>query len=267
MPAVKKTSSKSVKSARSASSVKAVKKEVKPVAKAAVKKTEAKVAPVKKVEATLSVALFDQLGREKGLVKLPESVFGAKINNALMAQAVRVYLANQRMGSAKTKTRGQVDGSTRKIYQQKGTGRARHGGIRAPIFVGGGIAHGPRTKDFSLNLSAKMRKASVLSALSLIAKEGKVKVIAGFATLDGKTKPVAKAFLEMGLKKTLLVLPEHLEKVFRASRNIDRVTVRQASLLNTYDVLNSGTLVLMQEALPVLEKMLEKSLKEVKETK
>lgn len=246
MPAVKKTTT--------------VKKTV---AKAPAKKAEAKAPVAKKVEATLSVALFDVLGKEKGTVALPEAVFGGKINKALMAQAVRVYLANQRMGSAKTKTRGQVDGSTRKIYRQKGTGRARHGGIRAPIFVGGGIAHGPKVRDYALDLPTKMKKAAVVSALSAMAKEGNVKVIAGFATLDGKTSAVAKTLAGMGLtdKKTLLVMPELVEKVFRAARNIDRMVVENAKALNTYEVLNGGTIIVMQEALDALEKTFKKESK------
>lgn len=214
----------------------------------------------KKVEATLSVALFDAAGKEKGTVALPEVVFGGKINKALMAQAVRVYLANQRMGAAQTKTRGQVDGSTRKIYRQKGTGRARHGGIRAPIFVGGGIAHGPKQHDFSLDLPTKMKKAAVVSALSAVAKEGLVKVVAGFAAIEPKTKVAAAAFAGMGLsgKKALLVLPADNKQVYKAARNIDRMQVRVAGSLTTYDVLNAGTLVVMQEALETLEKQLSK---------
>jgi len=192
--------------------------------------------------ATLSVALYDNTGKAKGTVKLPAAVFGAKINKPLMAQAVRVYLANQRMGSASAKTRGEVVGSTRKIYRQKGTGRARHGGIRAPIFVGGGAAHGPKRRDYSLNLSSKMRKAALASALSAMAQEGKVNVIAAFKGM------------ELVGKKVLLVTPEKSEKVFKASRNIAKMKVSASSLITTYDVLNSGTLVVMEEALEAMKK-------------
>lgn len=231
---------------------------VKKVAVKKVAKTEIKVAPQKKMEATLSVALFDVKGIEKGTVKLPEAVFGAKINKPLMAQAVRVYLANQRMGSAVSKTRGEVDGSTRKIYRQKGTGKARHGGIRAPLFVGGGTAHGPKLKDYSLTLSTKMKKAAVLSALSTMAQMGHIYVVSGFAALEPKTKVASVAFSGMGLvgKKALLVMPEHNENVFRATRNMDRLNVVSANILNTYDILNAGMLVIMQEALSALEKQM-----------
>ena len=240
MPAAKKT-------------VKAAKPAVKKSAPKSVAK-EVKTAPkTEKVASLLSVALFDVTGKEKGTAKLPESVFGGKINAVLMAQAVRVYLANQRMGAAKTQTRGEVDGSTRKIYRQKGTGRARHGGIRAPIFVGGGVAHGPKVRDYSLDLPQKMKKAAVVSALSSMAKDGQVKVVAGFTTLE-KTKQAAGALSGMNVKKALVITAEHSEKTFKAVRNIARVAVRPAKLLTTYEVLNAGTVVVMQEALEALEK-------------
>lgn len=240
---------------------------VKPAAKTVEKKspkgtsyTVAAPATEKKVESTLTVSLFDNTGKEKGTVALPEIVFGGKINEPLMAQAVRVYLANQRMGSAVTKTRGEVDGSTRKIYRQKGTGRARHGGIRAPIFVGGGTAHGPKLRDYSLDLPSKMKKAAVISALSKMVKSNSVKVVAGLASLDAKTKNTAKMLGGMHLadSKVLLVMPEHNEKVFKAARNINKLLVRRVQLLTTYDILNAKIILVMQEALAVLEKVFAK---------
>lgn len=253
------------------SSKSVVKKVTKPVVKPIVKKAEKKESkPVQpkaektvKIAASLSVALYDATGKEKGTVKLPEAVFGAKINKPLMAQAVRVYLANQRMGAAVTKTRGEVTLTSAKWYRQKGTGRARHGAQSAPIFVGGGTAHGPKAKDYSLQLSQQMKRAATLSALSSLAKEGSVRVVAGLTSVEPKTKLAAKALIEMGLsgKKALLVMPEHMEKVFRAYRNIDRVVVARTSLLTTYDILNAGTLVVMQEALDVLEKQFKKESK------
>ena len=208
----------------------------------------------KKVTGSLTVEVFDVKGKAAGTFELPKEVFGAKINPVLMAQAVRVYLANQRLGSANTRSRGEVDGSTRKIYRQKGTGRARHGGIRAPIFVGGGVAHGPKVKDYELSLSKKMRKAAVLSALSQLAKDGKITVVSGWEKVEPKTKGVAAAFAGMGLaeKKALLVMPKHLENVFKAVRNINKAKVTAASQLTTYDILNAGTLVVMKEAVEVL---------------
>ncbi len=235
-----------------------IKKEVK--APKTVKKVEKKVVAKSTKETkmessvvtgSLTVAVYDVKGKETGTMELPEEVFGAKINSILMAQAVRVYLTNQRQGSANTQTRGEVDGSTRKIYRQKGTGRARHGGVRAPIFVGGGVAHGPKAKDYELSLSKKMKKAAVLSALSQMAKDGKIRVVAGWEAIEPKTKVAATAFAGMGLseKKALLVMPKHTENVFKAARNIEKVKVTAAALLTTYDILNAGTLVLMKETI------------------
>ncbi len=229
---------------------------------ASAKKTEtkrvvAKKAPkTEKVASSLTVRLFDQLGKEKGTVALPENVFGGKVNKALMAQAVRVYLANQRMGAAVTKTRSQVALTTAKWYRQKGTGRARHGAQSAPLFVGGGTAHGPKQRDYTLDLPTKMKHAAVVSALSAMAKEGNVKVVAGLTKIEPKTKNAAAAFAGMGLsgKKALLVMPDYLETVFRATRNINKTVVARVGMLSPYEILNAGTLVIMQEALPVLEK-------------
>src|SRR5579872_7102950 len=220
MPTVKKTTKKVVtKSAVKKTVVKSAVKRVAKTEKNEIKtikvpkvSKESKGPKVVKAQATLSVALFDVAGREKGTVKLPEGVFGGKINKPLMAQAVRVYLANQRMGAAVTQTRGQVDGSTRKIYRQKGTGRARHGGIRAPIFVGGGTAHGPKPQDHSLTMSKKMKRASLFSALTVKLKDNEITFAKGLDQLEAKTKVMAKALQSISSsKKILFVLPKTQE--------------------------------------------------------
>lgn len=241
---------------------KIVKKVAAPKAeKPAVKKTVAKekvaatVAAPKKVDG-LKVEVVDTTGKVVETMELPKEVFGAKINDVLMAQAVRVYLANQRLGTASTKTRGEVDGSTRKIYRQKGTGRARHGGVRAPIFVKGGVAHGPKPRDYSLALSKNMKKAALFSALSAKVKAGEVTVIAGFDKVE-KTQAAAKALEHTGYSKKakmLLVLPKHDEKVFKAVRNLAGMSVMSAQLLNTYAVLNAKQLVFMKEAVEAMTK-------------
>ena len=133
-----------------------------PVKTAAAPKTE-KVAPKAKT-AKFEVTAFDLSGKEVGSVALAESVFGGKVNKNLLAQAMRVYNANRQNHWGNTKTRGEVQGSTRKIFKQKGTGNARHGSLLAPIFVGGGIALGPRTRKTELDLPKKMKAAALLSA-------------------------------------------------------------------------------------------------------
>jgi len=224
-------------------------------------KAEATVATTpapKKATTSIKTEVFDLTGKVVETISLPEKLFGAKVNPKLMTQAVRVYLANQRKGTHSTKTRGEVAGSTRKIYRQKGTGRARHGGITAPLFVGGGVALGPKPRDYSMNLPQKMRRASLVSALTVKFQDGKVKVISGLENVEPKTKVFIEALSKLSLndekKKILLVLPEKTENISRAVRNVEGVTYINASQLNTYIVLNTKTLVLMKSALETLEK-------------
>ena len=235
-----------------------VKEEVKEAApKAEVAEKKVVVTPVAKVNSSLTVDLFDTTGVTTGKIELPAAIFGAKVNKELVAQAIRVYLVNQRQGNASTKTRGEVDGSTRKIYRQKGTGRARHGGIRAPLFVKGGIAHGPKPKDYTLNLSKKMRKAAFVSSLTTKAQNNGVKIVAGFENVASKTKTMATVFEKLGFplkgRNVLLVLPKDMEAVFKGARNLKGIEVTTAGRLNTYEVLSYKNLVVMQDALKVME--------------
>lgn len=252
--------------------VKSVKTTTKPAAKKVVaKKTEAKkveavkataeikTAPAKK-SAGLSVPMFDSKGAKNGTFDLPKEIFGAKINDAVMAQAVRVYLANQRQGNAHTKTRGEIDLTKAKWFRQKGTGRARHGAQSAPIFVGGGVAHGPRKHDFTLSMPQKMRKAALISALSQKAKDGEITVVSGLTNIEPKTKIMNQALVKItddkkGKAKVLLItsgVPKELPNVFKASRNIKNVDVMSASLINTYEVLKHKNLLLMKESVEIL---------------
>lgn len=217
------------------------------------KVAKASVAKAEKVESTLKIAVLGVDGKEAGTITLPEAIFGAKVNKTLIAQAVRVYLANQRQGNASTKTRGEVAGSTRKIYRQKGTGRARHGGIRAPIFVKGGIAHGPKPKDYSLAMPTKMKRAALFSALSAKLAGQEIAVVTGIEKLD-KTKTMAKTLSQVGGKKTLLVMPENMTSVYKAARNIEGVSITPAAQLTTYAVMDAKKLVFMKDAIETLEK-------------
>jgi large subunit ribosomal protein L4 len=216
-----------------------------------------KVKPVKKIEKKetgirLSVVGLD--GKATGSVTLPKELFAAKINRQLMAQAVRVYLANQRAGNASTKTRGEVEGSTRKIYKQKGTGKARHGAIRAPIFVGGGIVFGPRPRDYSLGFPQKMRKVALASALTSQLKKQNIIVVSGLSDVK-KTKTVASMLTAVGAtRKTVLVIPKDSATVLRAGRNIEGVDILPVSDVNTYSVLMHGKVVFMKEAIGELKK-------------
>ena len=207
----------------------------------------------------LSLDFFDMKGKVAETIKLPKEIFGAKINDKLMAQAVRVYLANQRLGTASTKTRGEVHGSTKKIWQQKGTGRARHGSRKAPIFVHGGIVFGPHPRDFSLKLSKKMKRLALFSALSYKLKKGEIKGITGFEKIKPKTKLMVAAIKNLGLspksKNVLLITAsttKEFENIYRAARNIESVNILNANLLNTYAILNSKTILLIKDSLKVM---------------
>lgn len=185
--------------------------------------------------------------------KLSEALFGAEVNTQLIAQAVRVYLANQREGGAKVKTRGEVEGSTRKIYRQKGTGKARHGSIRAPIFVGGGIVFGPVTRDYSLKMSKSMRRGALVSALS--SKRSDVLVVEGLESVEPKTKNVVAAFTAAGVTKSVLfVVAKDSARLVRAARNIAHVDVINATDLHPYALVTHAHIVFTKQSLVEMEK-------------
>lgn len=208
----------------------------------------------------LKADLYTITGKKSGQIDLPKEIFAAKINLPLMAQAVRVYLSNQRKAQAKAKTRGEVRGSGRKIWRQKGTGRARHGDRLAPIFVGGGKAHGPTgVQNYKLKMNKKMKRQSLFSALSSKLKEKEVLVIKGLTKIEPKTKLMFRLISNLPLKdkktkaQILLVLPERLKNVVQAARNIVNLDLITANQLNTYQVLNSDQLVFMEESIEKLK--------------
>lgn len=235
------------------------------VKKTAAKKVVAKAAPKKAVvrqlpkQTGLKLSVYNTSGKSTETLTLPKEIFGVDINKTLMTQAVRVYLANQRRGTVKTKSRGEVNISTRKIYRQKGTGRARHGAASAPIFVGGGVAMGPRPRDYSMKLSQKAKQKALLSSLSSKVKDGEIMLVAGLTKLEPKTKNMVTLLEKLQLlgkkQRLLLVTPrssKDFDSVVRASRNIEAVTVVPSNLLNTYEILRAKQILLMKEAIEVL---------------
>lgn len=233
--------------------------------KVAVKKPEvvkAVAAAATKEKATsknnLSVDVYDLTGKTVGKVTLQAEMFGDKVNKTLVSQAVRVYLANKRQGTVSTKTRGEVDGSTRKIYRQKGTGRARHGSVRAPIFVKGGIVFGPKPRDFSLDLPQKMKRKALFSVLSGKLAGGEIKIVAGFDAIAPKTKKFVDVLqkLELDGKKRsiLLITAGKTTDLKRAAANVEGVNLLPANLLNAYEVIKNKHLVIMKDAITELEK-------------
>lgn len=213
----------------------------------------------------MNITVFGPTGKKTGTFPLPKEIFEAKVNQALLAQAVRVYRARMRRGTKKTKTRGMVQGSTIKIYRQKGTGRARHGARYAPIFVGGGIAHGPTGKEnYHRSLTRDQRRQALISALTLKAKDNQVAIIDKLETLKPKTKSMhqtlktvsQKVTPEKSIKKLSLILAEPIESIIRAARNLSGVTIHQARGLNAYEVLSGGLLIFAKSSLETLKQTL-----------
>ena len=240
---------------------KVVKKEI--IKKTVVKKPLIKKTSVRKagvVGGVLKLDVFDIKGKVVESISLSKEIFGVKINNQLMAQAIRVFLANQRRGTVKTKSRGEVNKTTKKVYKQKGTGRARHGAMSAPIYVGGGVAFGPRPRDYSLSFPQKMKKASLFSALSAKLKDGEIKVLTGLEKIEPKTKLMVNVIKNLNLesknkvgKKLLLITADGADSVRQAGRNIKGLNILDAKQINTYEVLDNKGIILMKGALKVIE--------------
>ncbi len=218
------------------------------------KATEAKKPSVKK-EAEFSIPVFSLAGVASGQMELPKQLFGQKVNKALLSQAVRVYQTNQKELLASTKTRGEVEGSTAKIFKQKGTGRARHGSIMAPIFVGGGIVFGPKPRKVRLDLPKKMKKAALISALSSKLEEKAIYGVSGLEKATGKTKEISRLInkvLDNKKRSTLIVTGDRNETAFRAVRNIPGVDILSANLLNSYELIKHEVLIMTKDAVEKL---------------
>ena len=223
-----------------------VKKEVKISVKKIALKVPAKVVAPR--SSSFSVPVYSLTGRATGSLTLPKEVFGVKVNKTLLVQAVRVYTTNKKTFTASTKTRGQVEGSTAKIYRQKGTGRARHGAIRAPIFVGGGIVFGPTPRKVRLDLPKRMKKAALFSALSTKMADKQITGLSGADKATGKTKEMVKMTKNLKLKTTLIVTDKKIEAMVRAVRNIPGISVLPVDQINAHDVLRHQSLVITKEA-------------------
>lgn len=203
------------------------------------------------------VEVYNLKGEISGKVEVNRNIFDVEASPKLLAQYVRVYLANQRAGTASTKTRGEVKGSTRKIYSQKGTGRARHGDIKAPIFVGGGVVFGPKPRDFSLKMNKKQRRKALFYSLTLKYREGKIKALEDkFLKELKKTKQFAEFLERIGInnKRIGVVMPAN-EKAYleRAIRNIPKVDPLNAESLNAYEVLRADSLFFVKKTFKILE--------------
>ena len=194
-------------------------------------------------------------GENKGTVGLADDLFGIRPNEHVVYETVKAYLANQRQGNACTKTRSEVRGGRKKPWKQKGTGRARAGANNSPVWVHGGRAHGPKPRDFRMEIPKKIRRLALRSALSDRAREGRLVVVESLGVTEGKTREIA-GFLkasDLAGQSCLLVVAAYEEKLFRATRNVQRLATRVWDEVNAYDVVRNEWLLLTKEALAAME--------------
>jgi large subunit ribosomal protein L4 len=188
--------------------------------------------------------------------KLNDAIFGAKTRAHLLHQAVVMQLANRRAGTAATKTKGFVRGGGKKPWKQKGTGRARAGSIRSPIWVGGGTVFGPTPRDYSYRMPRTARREALLSALSVKNRDGKLIVVDKFSLEAAKTKIMAQALAELKVTSALIVIAGADATIERSARNLPKIKVLRVEGVNVYDLLRYDHLVLTEGALKLLEERL-----------
>ena len=202
------------------------------------------------------LAVLDKTGKKVSDIKLNEAVFAIEPSKSAMHLMVVNYLANQRQGTQSTLTRSEVSGGGKKPWRQKGTGRARQGSTRAPQWTHGGIALGPKPRDYSFDVNKKVKRLAMKSALSSKVAAKEMIVLDDFCLDAIKTKEVADvlAAIKAG-KKTLIVLPEKNDVVYKSARNIEGANVTLVNTLNVYDILNCNTIVVLKDAVAKIEEV------------
>lgn len=204
----------------------------------------------------MEVSVLNIEGKETGRkINLSADVFAIEPNNHTIYLDVKQFLANNRQGTHKSKQRNEVAGSTRKIKKQKGTGTARTGSVKSPVFVGGGRIFGPVPRDYSQKLNKKVKKLARKSALSIKAKEKSIIVVEDFSFDAPKTKDFVKVLNALGLqdKKSLFVVENENRNVLLSSRNLPKTSVVTSKDINTYQIVNANSLVLFESAIPTIE--------------
>lgn len=203
-----------------------------------------------------TVALYNTDGKKVGDIELNESVFGAEIRADVMHEVVVNYLANQRQGTQSTKTRTEVRGGGIKPWRQKGTGRARQGSIRAPQWVGGGVALGPKPRDYRYTVNKKVRKLALKSALSSKVADEDIIVLEDLKFDGIKTKQMTEVLKNLGVtEKALIVLPENDKNVVLSARNIKGVATTFVGSINTYEILKYTKFIIVKDAVAKLEEV------------
>jgi large subunit ribosomal protein L4 len=190
--------------------------------------------------------------------ELAEAIFNAEPNDHCIYLDVKQFLANQRQGTHKSKERAEIHRTTKKLKRQKGTGGARAGSMKSPLFIGGGRAFGPRPRDYSFKLNKKVKVVARISALTYKAKDNAITIVEDFTFESPKTKNYNDLLTNLNLtgKKTLLVLPEHSKNVYLSARNLQGAKVVNATDINTYDILNAGNVIIAEGSLKVIENIL-----------
>ena len=204
-----------------------------------------------------TVAIYDIANKKVGDLELNESIFGVEINEALLHQAVVMQLASQRLGTHATKTRGLVRGGGRKPWKQKGTGRARSGSTRSPIWVGGGTVFGPAPRSYAFRMPRKQRRLAIMCALSDKVQSGDFVVLDSIDFAAPKTKEMVKMLNDFSVdSKALIITAGEAENVEKSSRNIPGVKAINTNGLNVYDILNHNKLFITKEAITRIEEVL-----------
>lgn len=202
------------------------------------------------------VSVFDMAGKKTGEIELSASVFGIEPNKSVMHEAVVNYLANQRQGTQSTLTRTEVSGGGRKPWRQKGTGHARQGSIRAPQWIHGGIALGPKPRDYSYSLNRKVKRLAMKSAFSSKVLDENIIVVENLKLDEIKTKSVVAMLKALGAdRKALIVMPETDINVVKSARNIPGVKTARVNTLNVYDILNHDKFIVAKDAVAKIEEV------------
>ena len=202
------------------------------------------------------VDVYDIKGKKVSDVELAEAIFGIEPNEAIVHSVLVNYLANQRQGTQSTKTRAEVSGGGRKPWRQKGTGRARQGSIRAPQWIKGGIALGPKPRSYKYTVNKKERRLAIKSLLSSKVLEKELTVVDKLELAEIKTKTMVKALADLKVEgKTLIVLPENNENVFMSARNIEGVKTIVLNNINVFDLLKYNNLILPLETVKKIEEV------------
>lgn len=203
-----------------------------------------------------TVDIYNVEGKVVGSMELNENVFGVEVRSDVMHEVVVNYLANQRQGTQSTKTRTEVRGGGIKPWRQKGTGRARQGSIRAPQWVGGGVALGPKPRDYRYTLNKKVRRLALKSALTSKVEDNEIIVLESFSCDEIKTKQVVELLKNLNVtEKALIVLPENDKNVVLSARNIKGVDTTYVGAINTYEVLNHTKCIILKDAVTKLEEV------------